>query len=56
MVNRLDLQAKQVQDVAMNMSEFAVVSGISYCKAREWFRQDGFPSLGGLVFWSDFVL
>jgi hypothetical protein len=40
---------------ALNAKEFAVLSGISYSTAREWFRLPGFPALRGFVFWDDFV-
>ena len=39
----------------MNAKEFAVLAGVGYSTAREWFRLPGFPVLRGLVFWGDFV-
>ena len=46
---------KRRLDQALNAKEFAVLAGISYSTAREWFRCSGFPSLRGFVFWTDFV-
>src|SRR5215831_6914268 len=46
---------KRRLDQALNTKEFAVLAGISYSTAREWFRQPGFPSIRGYVFWQDFV-
>lgn len=48
------LQRRQL-DQALNAKEFAVLSGVSYSTAREWFRLPTFPVLQGVVFWSDFV-
>ena len=39
---------------ALNAKQFAVVAGISYSAAREWFRLPGFPVFRGVVFWQDF--
>jgi len=39
---------------ALNAKEFAVLIGISYSAAREWFRLPGFPVFRGVVFWQDF--
>ena len=39
---------------ALNAKEFAVLVGISYSAAREWFRTPGFPVFRGYVFWQDF--
>ena len=39
---------------ALNTKEFAVLVGISYSAAREWFRLPGFPVFRGVVFWQDF--
>lgn len=50
------VQAKQQLDQALNAKEFAVLAGVCYSKAREWFRLPGFPSVRGMVFWQDFVL
>ncbi|MCP5528030.1 MAG: hypothetical protein H7A47_14655 [Verrucomicrobiales bacterium] len=46
---------KRRLDQALNAKEFAVLAGISYSKAREWFGLPGFPTLRGVVFWSDFT-
>ena len=40
---------------ALNAKEFAVLAGISYTAAREWFRLPSFPVFRGLVFWQDFT-
>lgn len=40
---------------ALNMKEFAVLAGVSYSVAREWFQLRGFPRFEGVVFWEDFV-
>ena len=40
---------------ALNAKEFAVLVGISYSAAREWFRVPGFPVFRGFVFWEDFA-
>jgi hypothetical protein len=42
-------------DQALNVKEFAVLAGISYSVAREWFQIKGFPRVQGVVFWTDFV-
>jgi hypothetical protein len=47
---------KRDLDQALNMKEFAVLAGISYSLAREWFHMPGFPAVGGMVFWGDFVI
>jgi hypothetical protein len=47
---------KRDLDQALNIKEFAVLAGISYSVAREWFRLPGFPQVLGKVFWGDFVL
>jgi hypothetical protein len=46
---------KQRLGQALNVKEFAVLAGISYSTAREWFHTRGFPALAGRVFWQDFV-
>jgi len=46
---------KRRYEQALNAKEFAVLAGISYSTAREWFRLPGFPVLEGVVFWPDFV-
>lgn len=45
---------KRELDQALNAKEFAVLSGVSYSKARGWMNLPGFPALGGVVFWKDF--
>jgi hypothetical protein len=50
-----DVLRKRELDQALNTKEFAVLTGISYSTAREWFRLPGFPVLHGVVFWGDFV-
>ncbi len=55
----IKLQAVRVKrdaDQALNIKEFAVLAGVSYSVAREWFHLPGFPALLGKVFWTDFVL
>ena len=62
MANDLQLQSVRLEavlekrrlDQALNAKEFAVLAGISYSTAREWFRLPGFPVLRGVVFWGDF--
>ena len=54
-VNLAAALEKRRLDQALNAKEFAVVAGISYSTAREWFRLPGFPVLRGVVFWGDFV-
>jgi hypothetical protein len=46
---------KRRLDQALNAKEFAVLAGISYSTARQWFHAPGFPVFRGLVFWQDFV-
>jgi hypothetical protein len=46
---------KRRLDQALNVKEFAVLAGISYSVAREWFQIKGFPRVQGVVFWADFV-
>lgn len=50
-----DVLEKRRLDQALNAKEFAVLAGISYSTAREWFRAPGFPVVRGVVFWADFV-
>ena len=50
----LDVQKRRL-DQALNAKEFAVLAGISYSTAREWFHLAGFPVIRGVVFWQDFV-
>lgn len=47
---------KRNSDQALNIKEFAVLAGVSYSVAREWFQLPGFPQVLGKVFWGDFVL
>ena len=47
---------KQRFGQALNVKEFAVLAGISYSIARDWFRARGFPVFNGKVFWQDFVM
>src|SRR6516164_11315150 len=46
---------KRRLDQALNTKEFAVLAGISYSTALAWYREPGFPSFRGFVFWQDFV-
>src|SRR5512138_1565559 len=46
---------KRQLDQALNAKEFAVLAGISYSSALEWFRVPGFPVFRGFVFWQDFA-
>lgn len=46
---------KRRLDQALNAKEFAVLAGISYSSALEWFRVPGFPVIRGFVFWQDFA-
>jgi hypothetical protein len=46
---------KSRRDQALNIKEFAVLAGISYSVAREWFQLREFPRVQGFVFWQDFV-
>jgi hypothetical protein len=54
-VNLDEVVEKRRLDQALNAKEFAVLAGISYSAAREWFRLPGFPVFQGVVFWVDFV-
>jgi len=49
-----DVLEKRQLGQALNAKEFAVVAGVSYSTAREWFRLPGFPVFRGIVFWQDF--
>lgn len=49
-----DVLQKRRFEQALNAKEFAVLAGISYSTAREWFRLPGFPAFQGVVFWEDF--
>ena len=51
-----EVRCKRDADQAMNIKEFAVLAGISYSVAREWFNSTGFPRVHGKIFWQDFVL
>lgn len=50
-----DVLEKRRLDQALNAKEFAVLAGISYSTAREWFRVPRFPVFRGVVFWQDFA-
>jgi hypothetical protein len=50
-----DVLEKSRRDQALNAKEFAVLAGVSYSTAREWFQTPGFPRIQGVVFWQDFV-
>lgn len=50
-----DVLEKRRLDQALNAKEFAVLAGISYSTAREWFHLPGFPVFRGVIFWQDFV-
>ena len=50
-----DVLQRRRLDQALNAKEFAVLTGVSYSTAREWFRLPTFPVLRGVVFWSDFM-
>lgn len=50
-----DVLEKRRLDQALNAEEFAVLAGLCYSTAREWFRLPGFPVIQGVVFWDDFV-
>jgi hypothetical protein len=50
-----DVMERRRLDQALNMKQFALAAGISYSAASQWFRQPGFPTFCGVVFWSDFV-
>jgi hypothetical protein len=54
-VNVKEVFAKRNRDQALNAKEFAVLAGIGYSKALEWFRKPGFPACDGVVFWTDFI-
>ncbi len=46
---------KRELDQALNAKDFAILAGVSYSIARQWFRLPGFPAFRGFVFWSDFT-
>jgi hypothetical protein len=50
-----DVLQKRRLDQALNAKEFAVLAGIAYSTARDWFRLADFPVFRGVVFWGDFV-
>jgi hypothetical protein len=50
-----DVLQKRRLDQALNAKEFAVLAGVSYSTAREWFRLPGFPVVRGVLFWEDLV-
>ena len=41
---------KRRREQPLNTKEFAVLAGIAYSTARDWFRQPGFPAIRGYVF------
>ncbi|HEY4951880.1 MAG TPA: hypothetical protein VII71_00670 [Verrucomicrobiae bacterium] len=45
-----DVLEKRRLDQALNIKEFAVLAGISYSVAREWFQIKGFPRVQGSCF------
>jgi len=49
-----DVFEKRRLGQALSAKEFAVLAGISYSTAREWFHSPGFPVFRGKVFWQDF--
>ena len=49
------LTRKRALDQALNIKEFARLAAISYSLARSWLCEPGFPAIGGVVFWQDFV-
>jgi hypothetical protein len=51
-----EVRRKRDADQALNIKEFAVLAGISYSVARDWFHSTGFPAVHGMIFWQDFVL
>ena len=55
-INIQAARLKRDSDQALNIKEFAVLAGVSYSVAREWFHLPGFPAVLGKVFWGDFVL
>ncbi len=50
-----DVMKRRRLDQALNMKQFAIAAGISYSTACHWFKLPGFPTIGGVVFWNDFV-
>ena len=50
-----DVMKRRRLDQALNMKQLAIAAGISYSTACHWFRQPGFPTFCGVVFWNDFV-
>src|SRR5258708_1996305 len=55
-INVRAVRLKQRMAQALNAKEFAVLAGLSYSVAREWFHLTGFPAVRGMIFWEDFVL
>jgi hypothetical protein len=51
-----DVLEKRRLDQALNAKEFAVLAGVSYSTAREWFHLPDFPVFRGIIFWQDFVV
>jgi hypothetical protein len=54
-MNFEEVLRKRELDQALNAKEFAILAGVSYSIARQWFRLPGFPAFRGFVFWSDFT-
>ena len=54
-INLTQVLEKRRLDQALNTKEFAILAGISYSTARDWFRHPGFPAFRGYVFWQDFA-
>src|SRR5258705_2446994 len=54
-IKMADVLEKRRLGQALNIKEFAVLAGISYSVACEWFQMKGFPRFEGVVFWQDFV-
>ena len=48
-LNLQEVLEKRRLDQALNAKDFAVLAGISYSTAREWFRLPGFPVLRGCL-------
>ena len=51
-----EVRGKRDADQALNIKEFAMLAGLSYSVARDWFHSTGFPVVHGMIFWQDFVL
>lgn len=46
---------KRHLDQALCAKEFAVLAGVSYSTARNWFRVSGVPYFREVVFWQNFA-